>query len=129
MKAALALLVLIAAAPAVADDDHGFSKGERFGEATGEALYRSICQGCHMPDARGARGAGTYPSLAGNARLAGAAYPVLVVLNGRRNMPAFAASLDDTQVAAVVDYVRSHFGDASADRVTAEQVAALRTPP
>lgn len=86
MKAALALLVLIAAAPAVADDDHGFSKGERFGEATGEALYRSICRDCHMPDARGARGAGTYPSLAGNARLAGAAYPVLVVLNGRRNM-------------------------------------------
>ena len=42
-----------------------------------------------MPDAHGATGAGTYPALAANVRLTNAAYPVLVVLEGRRNMPAF----------------------------------------
>ena len=125
------LLVLIAslvARPVAADDDHGFSKGERFGEQTGEALYRSICQGCHMADGRGAAGAGVYPALAANVRLTNAVYPLAVVLNGRRNMPAFAAVLDDAQVAAVVTYVRSHFGNAYGDVVTAEQVATLRPP-
>ena len=35
----------------------------------GEAIYKGICQDCHMPDARGAVGAGMYPALAGNPKL------------------------------------------------------------
>ena len=30
----------------------------------GEAIYKGVCQGCHMPDAKGAVGAGAYPALA-----------------------------------------------------------------
>jgi mono/diheme cytochrome c family protein len=41
-------------------------------------------------------------------------------------MPAFGAHLDDSQVAAVVNYVRGNFGNAYADRVSADDVKAAR---
>ncbi len=110
-----------------ADAEHAtFSSGERFDARTGEALYRSICQGCHMADGNGADGAASYPALANNARLASPQYPIAVVLNGRRNMPAFGRTLDDAQVAAVTGYVRTHFGNGYAAPVTAAQVDAMR---
>ena len=40
------------------------SPGFRFSETSGEELFTNVCQGCHMPDGKGAAGAGTYPSLA-----------------------------------------------------------------
>jgi len=46
-------------------DNRTFSLGYRFVEVTGEELFANVCQGCHMPDAAGASGAGSYPSLAG----------------------------------------------------------------
>jgi mono/diheme cytochrome c family protein len=97
-----------------------------FVQRDGAMIYRAICQGCHMPDARGAQGAGMYPALAGNPKLASAAYPALTVLQGRRGMPAFAESLSDDQIAEVVNYVRSHFGNSFADSVTPGDVARLR---
>jgi mono/diheme cytochrome c family protein len=81
-----------------------------------------------MPDARGARGAGMYPALAANPKLASAAYPTLTVLQGRRGMPGFSDSLSDDQVAEVVNYVRSHFGNNFTDRVASGDVARLRAP-
>ena len=56
----------------------------KFPQQTGEDLFRNICQGCHMPDAKGAIGAGAYPALAANPRLAAAIYPITVVLQGQR---------------------------------------------
>jgi mono/diheme cytochrome c family protein len=41
-------------------------------------------------------------------------------------MPAFGPSLSDGQVAAVVNYVRTHFGNSYTDSVTVEDVKALR---
>ena len=35
----------------------------------GQAIYEGVCQGCHMPDAKGAVGAGMYPALASNPKL------------------------------------------------------------
>ena len=96
--------------------------------ADGARLYQRICQGCHMADARGAEGAGRYPALAGNPRLAARTYPVHVVLNGRHGMPPFAAWLDDAQVAAVVNHVRSNFGNTFTDVVTPEEVRGMRPP-
>ena len=92
----------------------------------GETLYRSICQGCHMPDARGAQGAGMYPALAENPKLASAAYPIALVLGGRHGMPPFADSLTNEQIAEVVNYVRAHFGNAYPDRVTPDDVQRMR---
>ncbi|MFH0295962.1 cytochrome c [Bradyrhizobium sp. 31Argb] len=89
--------VLLAFLPAAADfaqDNTAtrptFSSGYRFVEMTGEELFANVCQGCHMPDASGAAGAGAYPSLIANRNLATSSYAVHLVVNGRRGMPAFA---------------------------------------
>ena len=100
-----------------------------FRHEDGATLFRAVCQGCHMPDARGAQGAGMYPALAANPRLASATYPATVILHGRHGMPPFAGYMSDAQVAAVVNYVRSHFGNTFADAITASEVAALRARP
>jgi mono/diheme cytochrome c family protein len=111
---------------------------ERTGIAVtdGKQIYEEICQGCHMPDAKGAIGAGTYPALAGDPALASRQFMALTVLMGRRNMPAFSAkhaigfggpgaTLSNAQIAAVVNYVRGNFGNHFKDRITPEEVAAL----
>jgi mono/diheme cytochrome c family protein len=41
-------------------------------------------------------------------------------------MPPFGAMMNDEQVAAVVNYVRTHFGNRYLDTVTAEDVRAVR---
>jgi mono/diheme cytochrome c family protein len=97
-----------------------------FVQRGGATLYRAICQGCHMPDARGAQGAGMYPALAANPKLASANYPALTILQGRRGMPALGDSLSDEQVAEVVNYVRSHFDNHFSDSLTADDIARLR---
>lgn len=107
-------------------------------KASGEEIYKHVCQGCHMPDGRGATGAGTYPALAENPHLASAQFTAVTVALGRHNMPHFAAQpelggfelfvtlhLDDRQIAAVVNYVRSHFGNHYTDEVTAADIATL----
>jgi mono/diheme cytochrome c family protein len=104
----------------------GFTDPAHFPQKDGEALFRSICQGCHMPDAKGAKGAGMYPALAGNANLEAAGYPLTVVVHGRKGMPAFGNYLNDAQVAAVVNYVRGHFGNKYEDAVSADDVKAVR---
>jgi mono/diheme cytochrome c family protein len=102
------------------------SSGFRFSETTGDALYANICQACHMSDGKGATGAGTYPALAGNQNLAAARFPVTVVLHGLRGMPPVGYFMTDDQVAAVVNYVRIHFGNNYPDAVTAADVKAVR---
>jgi len=106
-----------------------FASTQRFLYQDGEHLYRAICQGCHMPDARGAQGAGMYPALAANPRLASNLYPVAIVLGGKNGMPAFARLLDDAQIAAVVNYVRTHFGNNYTDAVSAADVKKLSNRP
>lgn len=123
MKYAVSLAVLLAAAAAQAQDRAKVAAG------SGEAVFKSICQGCHMPDARGAVGAGAYPALAANPNLQAAGYPVFMVVQGRKAMPAFGGMLTDQQVADVVNYVRTHFGNTYADAVTPEDVKAVRTSP
>jgi mono/diheme cytochrome c family protein len=102
------------------------STGFRFAEMTGEELFGNVCQGCHMSDARGATGAGAYPSLAGDSNLGASGYPVAIVVNGKRAMPPFGAMMSDDQVAAVVNYLRTHFGNNYRDTVTAEDVKTAR---
>ncbi len=77
----------------------------------GEAVYNSVCAGCHMPEGQGAVGAGMYPALANNEMLAGSAYPVHLIIDGLRAMPPLGGILDDQQVADVVNYIRSNFGN------------------
>lgn len=128
----VALLALGGAMPATAQSTDAqssdFVDARRFPYQDGEHLYRSICQGCHMPDGKGAQGAGAYPALAGNSNLEAGGYPVHMVINGQRAMPSF-GYLSDAQVAAVVNYVRSHFGNHYNDAVTAQDVKDSRPAP
>jgi mono/diheme cytochrome c family protein len=98
-----------------------------FLQTDGGSLFRAACQVCHMPDAQGGSGAASYPALAHNPRLAAGDYPVVRVLHGSKAMPPFAALLSDAQVAAVVGYVRTHFGNDYKDKVTADQVRSIRS--
>ena len=102
------------------------SAGYKFSEVSGEALYANACQACHMRDGKGATGAGAYPSLAADTALAASGYPVHVVVNGQRAMPPLGDMMSDDQIAAVVNYVRTHFGNAYTDAITAEDVKAVR---
>ncbi len=122
------LLPLLLLATAARADGAGptFGNPYAFTEQGGAAVYAAVCAACHMPDGRGAIGAGAYPALAANPRLAAAGYPILVVLRGRKAMPAFGRSLSDAQVAEVVGFIRSSFGNAYPDAPTAKDVAALR---
>ena len=125
-----ALLLLLAAYPARADTPGPtFGNPYRFTETGGQAVYAAACAGCHMPDGRGAAGAAAYPSLAQDARLAAAAYPAARILYGKGAMPPFGRTLSDAQVAAVVDYVRTSFGNAYAAGTPPAAVAALRSTP
>jgi mono/diheme cytochrome c family protein len=125
-----AWLALAGTAPAQSGmsglSDRMLSPGFRFSEKTGEAIYANVCQACHMSDGKGATGAGTYPALAGDRNLGAAGYPVTVLLNGLRGMPPVGFMMSDDQVAAVVNYVRTHFGNNYPDAVTAEDVKAVR---
>ena len=94
--------------------------------ATGEDLYKRVCAACHMPDAKGAEGAGAYPALAANPRLGSGGYPVYVVMKGRNGMPPLGELMTDQQVADVVNYVRTHFGNDYQDAVKPADVSALR---
>jgi mono/diheme cytochrome c family protein len=127
---AVAVLAVLSASAAVGQDNaasrHTFSSGYRFVEMTGEELFANVCQGCHMPDASGAAGAGAYPSLAGDKNLESGSYPVFLIVNGRRGMPAFGDMMTDGQVAAVVNYLRTHFGNDFQDVVTAKDVQDAR---
>ncbi|MBV9456737.1 MAG: cytochrome c [Bradyrhizobium sp.] len=103
-----------------------FSSGYRFVEMSGEELYNNVCRACHMLDAKGATGAGAYPSLAANPNLEAAGYPLTMVIHGRRAMPPFGDMMNDAQIAAVVNYLRTHFGNNYTDMVTAQDVSDAR---
>ncbi|MGY3491459.1 mono/diheme cytochrome c family protein [Bradyrhizobium sp. USDA 4502] len=126
----IAALALLSATAALGQDSGAgkrtFSSGYRFVEMTGEELFANVCQGCHMPDATGASGAGSYPSLAGNKNLEAGSYPVFLVINGRRGMPAFGDMMTDGQIAAVVNYLRTHFSNNYEDAVTTKDVQDAR---
>jgi mono/diheme cytochrome c family protein len=125
--AALAVAIAAGTPAALAQSSSPFSANPfRFTHQDGEAIYRNVCAGCHMPDGRGATGAAAYPALVRNAKLEAAGYPVLLVVNGRKAMPDFGRMLSDDQVAAVVNYIRSNFGNAYADRVSVNDVKAAR---
>ncbi len=113
-------------------------------EVNGGEVFAENCTSCHQENAEGVEG--TFPPLANNADLfITADFPARVVLfgmsgtitvNGKSyegEMPPF-DHLSDAEIAAVVNWLRSHFGnDPSAHpgipELTPEAVAALRKEP
>ncbi len=132
--AALLLMVLSAYA-----DSPLFTSRATIGSLNGAQIYEHICQGCHMAEGQGAAGAGAYPKLAADKNFASWAFVAVTVLNGRNGMPPFGypvgrsmdsgpRHLSDAQIADVVNYVRSHFGNRYKAEATAEKIRALPHP-
>lgn len=97
----------------------------------GKTLFAKNCAACHQANGRGIPGA--FPALAGNDFLAGAPGDVAtVLLKGRGGMPDFSTSLDDAEMAEVLSYARSSWGNRSGAVSTQEVLAqrnALQLPP
>lgn len=105
------------------------------GGADGRAVFMRSCVTCHQQNAEGIQGA--FPPLAENpvvtgdkARLIrlvlhGLSGPVMVKGQRYNNVMPPWKSLTDAEMAAVLTFVRSNFGNA-ADAVTAAEVAAQR---
>jgi mono/diheme cytochrome c family protein len=140
-RAAMATVLALAAGDARPDTTTtaGMFGAGHVDSTSGEVIYQQICQGCHMPDGRGASGAGHYPALAGDRALQSAQFMAFTLIEGRRNMPAFGGksqegfsyivpTLDDAQIAAVTNYVRTHFGNQFKGTISAAEVKALRRP-
>ncbi|CAN7632270.1 cytochrome c [Phenylobacterium sp. LjRoot225] len=105
-------LLTAAAAPALAAD------------VPGKAMYQASCSACHRIDGVGVKGA--FPALAGDPFVVGPKTDAVSrVLNGRGGMPSFKADLSDDQIAAILTYVRSSWGN-KASPVKPADVAAVR---
>lgn len=124
--AAAAALAMFAPVPVLAQDAALFASTSKLTQTGGENIYKAICAGCHMPEGQGAVGAGKYPALANNSNLESAGYPIYVIIHGQKAMPALGAVLDDQQIADVVAYIRTNFGNDFAEPVTVQDVTDAR---
>jgi mono/diheme cytochrome c family protein len=122
----LATLYMSAAADDAPAKSTLMSHGWDFSEQGGADLFRNVCAACHQPDAKGAVGAGAYPPLADDQKLASTDFVLAVLLGGLRDMPPLGDMMSDAQVADVVTYVRTHFGNAYPGALSAADVAAAR---
>lgn len=112
--AAVLTVALAAAAPS-----HSWAQG-----ADGKALFAKNCAACHMASGKGIPGA--FPALAASAFVQGPPAEVAsVLLKGRGGMPDFSAVMSDGDIAAVLSYARSNWGN-KAPALTEEEVTALR---
>jgi cytochrome c oxidase cbb3-type subunit 2 len=106
---------------------------------TGRDLYIANCSACHQAGGEGLPG--VFPPLKGSGVVNkdDAAKHFQVVLNGMQGaraggvmyaaaMPPFAGALSDAEIADIIDYERSSWGN-HGKPVTAAQVAAERTRP
>ncbi len=106
-------------------DGAAFATSDPASVQRGGETYRQRCAACHGEQGQGARGA--YPPLAGNraVTMKSPANLVQMVVHGGYlpattgnprpyGMPPFGPVLDDAEVAAVVSYIRSAWGNAAA---------------
>lgn len=122
------------AQPASTDNTHA-------SRLDGQALFNDNCSACHQSDGEGVEG--SFPPLAGNTDIfADRLFPIRVVLHGLQGkitvkgaefdgaMPEF-SHLDDGEIAAIINHVRTAWGNADLKPkdmapLTAEDVKALR---
>lgn len=93
--------------------------------ADGRQLFMDNCAACHQSTGKGI--AGAFPALAGSKVATGdPKEPITRVLNGRGGMPAFQNDLTDSEVSAILTYVRSSWGNKAAP-IAVPQVVAFRS--
>jgi mono/diheme cytochrome c family protein len=92
--------------------------------ATPSALFNDNCSACHQTTGKGVKGA--FPALAGDPFVQGDPAPMMAtVLAGRAGMPAFKDDLNDLELASLLTYVRTSWGN-KGKPVSASDVAAAR---
>ena len=121
-------LMLICLSVALCAGLAGPAWGQAPSTTAGEEIYASTCASCHRTNGEGL--AAAFPALKGSAFVQGDPQPVIqLILEGRKGsigrMPAWKNKLDDTQVAAVITYIRQAWGN-SAGAVSPEAVKALK---
>jgi mono/diheme cytochrome c family protein len=101
----------------------------------GEQVFTTVCAACHQANAQGLPGA--FPPLAGSSWASlDPETPIRIVIKGLsgpikvngadfNSMMPPPPGLDDEKIAAVLTYVRSHFGN-HGSAITKDQVAAVR---
>ncbi len=101
----------------------------------GEQVFATVCAACHQANAQGLPGA--FPPLAGSSWvsqdpetpirivIAGLSGPIKVNNGDFNSMMPPPPGLDDEKIAAVLTYVRSHFGN-QGSAITKDQVSAVR---
>ena len=105
--------------------------------AHGQELYSNFCAGCHMPTGTGDRGGKT--NLVDSEMVLGNPNGVMRVILGGKDgetglMPPLKGALDDEQIAAVISYIRTSWGNeafpiSAADVVEVRGVTQLRKEP
>ncbi len=116
--------------------DGGAAGGGAAAGGPGADLFKANCASCHQPSGKGIPG--TYPPLAGSAFAQGdPTVPARIVLRGFQGkieragktingvMPPLAGVLSDDDIANILTYVRSSWGN-TADAVDAATVADVR---
>lgn len=118
ITATLALLLGVTlAAPAAAQSQDGGGDGK--------SLFLKNCAACHQPSGKGIPGA--FPALANSKFVQGQGSEVAtVLLKGRGGMPDFSGSLSDRDIATVLTFVRSSWGN-QANGLSEAEVGTLRT--
>jgi len=98
--------------------------GAALAQDTGEQLFLNSCAECHQRDGNGIPN--IYPALAGSEVVGGSGVDVaLVMLIGRGEMPSFAGSIADEDMASIINYVRNAWGN-SGEEISAQRIENLR---
>jgi len=118
------LLIAVAFVLGPAMDRLHAQDGDDGSKDPGQAVYEESCVGCHQAGGRGVEG--VFPSLRENDLVQGPPEALLiVVLEGRGAMPGFGENLSDSQIAAVLTYLRSQWGN-DAGRIHSREIAHMR---
>lgn len=128
LKIVVAAVLALMVSPAIAQSDAElmFANPSKLTQTDGEDVYNAICAGCHMRDGQGAVGAGMYPALANNTNLEFPGYPIYLIIHGQKAMPPLGDVLNDEQIAAVVDYIRTSFGNNYPEETLVQDVTESR---
>ena len=140
VRKTLAILVFLYLGASTADRAVGrvrqSAMATHYDAKNGQSLYTTNCSSCHQANGEGRVGA--YPPLKGSGVVIknDATKHIRIVLNGLQGakaggvvyaspMPPFGSTLDDSDIADIIDYERSSWGN-HGQLVTAAQVAAER---
>jgi mono/diheme cytochrome c family protein len=107
-----------------------FAANSALAQPDGAALFQQNCSACHQPMGQGVPGA--FPALVGDKLLLGDPKgPAYVVTHGRGGMPNFSEDLDDTQIATILSFVRSSWGNKAGpvDPATVKDIRGATAPP